>query len=91
MSCGRLRWVVGNGFLPVPWVGGRPSGRVGEGSQCPGRGHLEQFPVWGEEDALAALAPCFSPDFSLLPTQAQGSKDGKPKQKVIIADCGEYM
>uniref|UniRef100_A0A0G2K760 Peptidyl-prolyl cis-trans isomerase E n=1 Tax=Rattus norvegicus TaxID=10116 RepID=A0A0G2K760_RAT len=23
--------------------------------------------------------------------EAQGSKDGKPKQKVIIADCGEYM
>ncbi|KAI2516384.1 PPIE isoform 11 [Pan troglodytes] len=23
--------------------------------------------------------------------EAQGSKDGKPKQKVIIADCGEYV
>ena len=23
--------------------------------------------------------------------QAQGSKDGKPKQKVIISDCGEYV
>ncbi|XP_004851092.1 peptidyl-prolyl cis-trans isomerase E isoform X3 [Heterocephalus glaber] len=23
--------------------------------------------------------------------EAQGSKDGKPKQKVIISDCGEYM
>ncbi|KAI5139277.1 Peptidyl-Prolyl Cis-Trans Isomerase E [Manis pentadactyla] len=23
--------------------------------------------------------------------EAEGSKDGKPKQKVIIADCGEYM
>ncbi|XP_062047016.1 peptidyl-prolyl cis-trans isomerase E-like [Lepus europaeus] len=22
--------------------------------------------------------------------EAQGSKDGKPKQKVIIADCGEF-
>lgn len=22
--------------------------------------------------------------------QAQGTKDGKPKQKVIISDCGEY-
>ncbi|XP_069430732.1 peptidyl-prolyl cis-trans isomerase E-like [Ovis canadensis] len=26
-----------------------------------------------------------------LAAQAQGSKDGKPKQKVIISDCGEYM
>lgn len=25
------------------------------------------------------------------PAKAQGSKDGKPKQKVIIADCGEYV
>ncbi|KAH0631072.1 hypothetical protein JD844_005161 [Phrynosoma platyrhinos] len=23
--------------------------------------------------------------------EAQGSKDGKPKQKIIISDCGEYM
>ncbi|KAF6345387.1 peptidylprolyl isomerase E [Rhinolophus ferrumequinum] len=23
--------------------------------------------------------------------EAQGSKDGKPKQKVLIADCGEYV
>uniref|UniRef100_A0A3Q3VMN8 Peptidyl-prolyl cis-trans isomerase n=1 Tax=Mola mola TaxID=94237 RepID=A0A3Q3VMN8_MOLML len=23
--------------------------------------------------------------------EAQGTKDGKPKQKVIISDCGEYM
>ncbi|XP_041809070.1 peptidyl-prolyl cis-trans isomerase E isoform X2 [Chelmon rostratus] len=23
--------------------------------------------------------------------EAQGSKDGKPKQKVIISDCGEYV
>lgn len=23
--------------------------------------------------------------------EAQGSKDGKPKEKVIISDCGEYV
>lgn len=23
--------------------------------------------------------------------EAQGSKDGKPKQKMIISDCGEYV
>lgn len=23
--------------------------------------------------------------------QAQGSKDGKPKQKVLISDCGEFV
>lgn len=57
----------------------------------PWKGRVEQVPVWGEDDALAGLTRCFSPDFSVLPTQAQGSKDGKPKQKVIIADCGEYM
>lgn len=28
--------------------------------------------------------------FSLSP-QAQGTKEGKPKQKVIISDCGEYV
>ncbi|KAJ1064686.1 hypothetical protein K5549_020433, partial [Capra hircus] len=26
-----------------------------------------------------------------IPTKAQGSKDRKPKQKVIISDCGEYV
>ena len=33
--------------------------------------------------------PAFSPP--VLPTKAQGSKDGKPKEKVIISDCGEYV
>ena len=34
-----------------------------------------------------------SPDSSssVRPAKAQGSKDGKPKQKVIISDCGEYV
>lgn len=36
-----------------------------------------------------ALSPGFSS--SVPPAKAQGSKDGKPKQKVIIADCGEYV
>lgn len=56
-----------------------------------GGGHFEQVPIQGEDDPLAAINPCFCPDFSVLHTKAQGSKDGKPKQKVIIADCGEYM
>lgn len=29
--------------------------------------------------------------FTVISLQAQGTKDGKPKQKVIISDCGEYV
>lgn len=31
------------------------------------------------------------PPSRLFPPKAQGSKDGKPKEKVIISDCGEYV
>ena len=39
--------------------------------------------------SLLFTFPWFSP--SSVPTETQGSKDRKPKQKVIIANCGEYV
>jgi hypothetical protein len=47
-----------------------------------------QVGVGSPEQLLAPSVPDFS---SALSAKAQGSKDGKPKQKVIIADCGEYL
>lgn len=40
---------------------------------------------------LSTLPPSPDSSSSVLPARAQGSKDGKPKQKVIISDCGEYV
>lgn len=38
-----------------------------------------------------SLAPQFPLIPALLLLKAQGTKDGKPKQKVIISDCGECV
>lgn len=47
----------------------------------------------GWEGRVPAYSPPSLPDSSssVRPTKAQGSKDRKPKQKVIISDCGEYV
>lgn len=51
-----------------------------------------------EVGAAAAWCPLparsLAPEFPLIPVlllKAQGTKDGKPKQKVIISDCGECV
>lgn len=48
---------------------------------------------WGEGEPLwvNGFASLPSTSHFSLPPKAQGSKDGKPKQKVIISDCGEFI
>lgn len=88
MSCGRLRWGAAR-----PWVPS-PAGELeqalcglerGAEAACTGE-HLGRVSL---SCSLLSTLPAFSS--SSVPTKAQGSKDGKPKQKVIIADCGEYV
>lgn len=78
-----------------PALGAQPRGRAGVGAVWPGergRGCLgggEHLGRVSLSRSLLSTLPAFSS--SSVPTKAQGSKDGKPKQKVIIADCGEYV
>lgn len=71
---------------PSPWdSGAAPCGL--EGAGCSAQ------PGMGGGVSLSPYNLHLPPHFfsSVPPAKAQGSKDGKPKEKVIISDCGEYV
>lgn len=53
--------------------------------------HLEYFVVFCIIILLLPLFLSHSSFQSVFFLQAQGTNSGKPKQKVIISDCGEYV
>ncbi|CAD7684180.1 unnamed protein product [Nyctereutes procyonoides] len=78
LTCGRSRW--GAAQLQVHGSMGELGGRCSTQERVGG--------TWGGAPShpSPSTLPGFCPRLS-----PQGSKDEKPQQKVIIADCGEYV